>query len=184
MWAGWFRLKSFAEGTKQEGTASTGTGSANVPGNRPADPTRGTAFPAPGQTGPGSAAARRAVADAGTAVGAYLVVWAWLGAAVLTDPVPWLLALAAGAAVITRAAGFRSAAETPFFHPRGPRHPRPGPASSPLCRRNGGGVDRRSRTKLSGGGPGHGRVPARCRGRTGGPVHGLCHGRGFTPGFG
>lgn len=105
MWAGWFRLKSFAEGTKQEGTASTGTGSANVPGIRPADPTRGTAFPAPGQTGPGSAAARRAVADAGTAVGAYVVVWAWLGVAVLTDPVPWLLALAAGAAVITRAAG-------------------------------------------------------------------------------
>ena len=105
MWAGWFRLKSFAEGTKQEDTASTGTGSANVPGNRPAEPTTGTAAPAAGQTGPGSAAARRAVADAGTAVGAYLVVWAWLAAAVLTDPVPWLLALAAGAAVITRAAG-------------------------------------------------------------------------------
>jgi phosphatidylglycerophosphate synthase len=45
------------------------------------------------------------VADAGTAVGAYLVAWAWLGAAVYSDPVPWLLALAAGAAVITRAAG-------------------------------------------------------------------------------
>jgi len=45
------------------------------------------------------------VADAGTAVGAYLVAWAWLGAAVFSDPVPWLLALAAGAAVITRAAG-------------------------------------------------------------------------------
>lgn len=101
MWAGWFRLKSFAEGTKQEDAAST----ANVPGNRPAEPTTGTAAPAAGQTGPGSAAARRAVADAGTAVGAYLVVWAWLAAAVLTDPVPWLLALAAGAAVITRAAG-------------------------------------------------------------------------------
>jgi len=107
MWAGWFRLKSFAEGTKQEDTASTGTGSANVPGNRPAEPTTGTAAPAAGQTGPGSAAARRAVADAGTAVGAYLVAWAWawFGAAVFRDPVPWLLALAAGAAVIIRAAG-------------------------------------------------------------------------------
>lgn len=105
MWAGWFRLKSFAECAKQEDTASTGTGSADVPGSRPAEPTRATASPAPGQTGPGSAAARRAVADAGTAVGAYLVAWAWFGAAVFTDPVPWLLALAAGAAVIIRAAG-------------------------------------------------------------------------------
>jgi len=105
MWAGWFRLKSFAEGTKQEDTASTGTGSADVPESRPADPTRAPAAPAPGQTGPGSAAASRAVADAGTAVGAYLVAWAWFGAAVFTDPVLWLLALAAGAAVIIRAAG-------------------------------------------------------------------------------
>ena len=105
MWAGWFRLKSFAEGTKQEDTASTGTGSADVPESRPADPTRAPAAPAPGQTGPGSAAASRALADAGTAVGAYLVAWAWFGAAVFTDPVLWLLALAAGAAVIIRAAG-------------------------------------------------------------------------------
>ena len=45
------------------------------------------------------------MADAGTAVGAYLVAWAWFGAAVFTDPVLWLLALAAGAAVIIRAAG-------------------------------------------------------------------------------
>ena len=106
MWAGWFRLKSFAQDTKQGDTASTRTGSANLPGNRPAEPTTTSpAAPAPRRTGPGSAAARRAVADAGTAVGAYLVAWAWLGAAVFSDPVPWLLALAAGAAVITRAAG-------------------------------------------------------------------------------
>ena len=106
MWAGWFRLKSFAEGTKQGDTASTGTGSANLPGNRPAEPTTTSpAAPAARRTGPGSAAARRAAADAGTAVGAYLGAWAWLGAAVFSDPVPWLLALAAGAAVTTRAAG-------------------------------------------------------------------------------
>ncbi len=115
MWAGWFRLKSFVQGTKQEGTkqegtkpkdtVSTGAGAANRPRSRPADPPAGSAPPAAGQPGPGSAAARRAVADAGAAVGAYLVAWAWLGAALLTDPGPWLLALLAGVAVITRAAG-------------------------------------------------------------------------------
>lgn len=52
-----------------------------------------------------SLGARRAAADAGTAVAAYFVAWALLGTAVLTDPLPWLLALAAGAAVILRAVG-------------------------------------------------------------------------------
>jgi phosphatidylglycerophosphate synthase len=105
MWAGWFRLKPFAEDTQEEDTASPGTGAANLPGKRPADPTTGIASPAAGHNGPGPATARRAVADAGTAVGAYLVAWAWLGTAVHTDPVPWLLALTAGAAVIMRATG-------------------------------------------------------------------------------
>ena len=45
------------------------------------------------------------MADAGAAVAAYLVAWAWLGMAVPADPAPWFLALAAGAAVIVRAAG-------------------------------------------------------------------------------
>ena len=49
--------------------------------------------------------AGRAVADAGLAVAAYLVVWIWLGAAAFADPAPWCLAFAAGAAVIARAAG-------------------------------------------------------------------------------
>ena len=120
MWAGWLRLKSFVQDTKQEGTkqegpkqegpkptdtASTGTGAANRPRSRPAEPPAGSAPPAAGQAGPGSAAAWRAVADAGAAVGAYLLAWAWLGTAVLTDPGPWLLAPLAGVAVITRAAG-------------------------------------------------------------------------------
>ena len=90
MWAGWFRLKSFAEGTKLKGAAS-----------------KGTTSKAAGQTGMRSAGtgARRAVADAGVAVGAYLLAWAWLGAATLADPALWSLALVAGAAVIVRAAG-------------------------------------------------------------------------------
>ena len=45
------------------------------------------------------------MADAGIAVAAYLVAWASLGTAVPTAPVLWFLALAAGAAVIIRAAG-------------------------------------------------------------------------------
>lgn len=43
--------------------------------------------------------------DAGAAVAAYLVAWAWLGMEVLTDPALWFGALAAGAAVILRATG-------------------------------------------------------------------------------
>lgn len=58
-----------------------------------------------GQSSLGSAGGPRAVADAGTAVAAYLVAWALLGTAILTDPVLWFLALAAGATVIIRAAG-------------------------------------------------------------------------------
>ena len=104
MLAGWFMLKSFAEGTKLEGTASTcsapkTTGSAN---KNTGSASNTTGRPCIRSAGTG---AHRAVADAGIAVAAYLLAWAWLGTAALTDPAHWCLALVAGAAVIVRAAG-------------------------------------------------------------------------------
>ncbi len=110
MWAGWFRLKSITEGSQQDGGTATdpafaGTASTGTPTGQPSDLSTGAPPEAARQPGLESAGARRAVADAGTAVAAYLVVWASLGPAVLTDPVLWFLALAAGAAVILRAAG-------------------------------------------------------------------------------
>ena len=105
MWAGWFRLKPMTQGTRQKGTTSTGTASTGPPSVPLTVSSTGTESDAAGQSGLASAAARRAVADAGTAVAAYLVAWASLGSTVLTGPAPWFLALAAGAAVIVRAAG-------------------------------------------------------------------------------
>ncbi|AXJ11926.1 CDP-alcohol phosphatidyltransferase [Arthrobacter sp. PM3] len=52
-----------------------------------------------------SAGARRAVADSGLAVGAYLVAGLWLATGFEPDPALWFPGLAAGAAVILRAGG-------------------------------------------------------------------------------
>lgn len=105
MWAGWFRLKSITRGTQQEGGTATGPASRGMPTGQTSDVSADTPPGAAGRASQGSAGARRAAADAGTAVAAYLVVWASLGPALFTDPPLWFLALAAGAAVILRAAG-------------------------------------------------------------------------------
>ena len=110
MWARWFRLKSMTQGTQQDGGAATdpaytGTASTGMRTGQPSDLSQDSPPDAAGQPGLGSAGARRAVVDAGTAVAAFLVVWASFGPTVLTDPVLWFLAPAAGAAVILRAAG-------------------------------------------------------------------------------
>lgn len=52
-----------------------------------------------------AAGARRAVADSGLAVGVYLAAAIWLGTELEPDPALWFPGLAAGAAVIVRAAG-------------------------------------------------------------------------------
>ena len=134
MWAGWFRLKSFAEGTKQKGAASTGTASKRPEAGLQ---TRRQA-PRPLSRAAGSGSAPRAVADAGVAVAAYLVAWAWLGAAVLTDPASLVPGPGGGCRGDHPGRRFRSATETPVFDPRGPRHPGQGRHRGLLCRRDGG----------------------------------------------